>query len=555
MEMALIQKEHLLTGENVQVLLEERESVNEPEFKSFNSHSVQLESPFLFGKLFELRKQKGIVFKVEASYKSFRHLESQTISKKTFFTIALELVQILKSVKDPENIILDLDYMYIDEVQNQIKLVYLPIINNHVKYNPSEFFKEYLHMFKLQKDEAAFATHYFNYFRSLQHFSLKSFETFLMDLGGMKPKPIVKKVSEVSTSATNNSAEAVSYNVLDVVQTEVKEDLVNVVPNKLPIETPIPTPVQVAAQIPVQAPVRVGVEPSVQTVEQPKATNVNLHNSTSNQNCVACGASLKPNANFCTKCGQKVISAQPKIEKKVSVDVLPVAEVAAPKEPVAPEVQTPVESLRFCTECGSQVNANVNFCTSCGFNFKQQIVATPTAQSTGHVEVNTSKPVEIEFQPSEIATSQNVGVSSISETQPNASVGDYSNIDLNGTTVLGEYEEPEIEGTTILGEIEEYEIKAYIKRQKTDEKVNVAGEEFLIGKDPSRCQYFVDGNSAISRAHAKIQLIEDRYYLVDCNSTNKSYVDGQKMIANQPFEIFNGANIRLANEDFYFILE
>lgn len=555
MEMAIIQKEHLLTGENVQVLLEDRESVNEPEFKSFNSHSVQLESPFLFGKLFELKKQNGILFKVEASYKSFRHLENQTISKEKFFSIALQLVQIMKTVKDPENIILDLDYMYVDESKEQIKLVYLPIINNRVKYNPSEFFKEYLHMFKLQKDEAAFAGDYFHYFRTLQHFSLKSFETFLTDLGGMKPKPIVKKVTEVQASTPNHTADAVSYNVLDVVQTEVKEELVNVEPNKISFEASIPTPVQVAAQIPVQAPVQVGVHPSVQPIEQPKATNANLHNSASNQNCVACGASLKPNANFCTKCGQKVISAQPTIEKKVTVDVLPVEDVAAPKEPVAPEVQTPVEGLRFCTECGSQVNANVNFCTSCGFNFKQQLVATPTAQSTGHVEVNTSKPVEIEIQPSEIATSQNVGVSSISETQPNASVGEYSNIDLNGTTVLGEYEEPEIEGTTVLGDIEEYEIKAYIKRQKTDETVSVEGEDFLIGKDPSRCQYFVDGNSAISRAHAKIQLIEGRYYLVDCNSTNKSYVDGQKMIANQPFEIFNGANIRLANEDFYFILE
>ena len=456
MELAIIQKENLVTGENVQVLLEDRESINETEFKSFNSHSVQLQSSFIYGKMYDVKKQSGILFKIEGNLKSFRHLANQMISKEKFFAMALQFVQIMKSVKYPENLLLDLDYIYVDNEQEQIKLIYLPIINNHVKYNPADFFKEYLHIFKLQKDEASFATEYFQYFRTLQHFSLKSFEAFLIELSGMQPQKMKKK-EEISTTPNGNAdVELVSYDVLSAVQQE---------------STPEPMFIQ----------------------PQVHAPDINI--------------------------------------------------------------QVNTEGPQFCTQCGEKAKAKANFCTKCGHNLK--LDQTTKASQPKHAQVEVASSSSYTFQPQGMSKSTSpvqveVSVVSSVQTQPSQQA-EYRNLDLNGTTVLGEYEEDEIEGTTVLGE--EVIIKAYIKRQKTDDVVCIENDDFVIGKDPNRCHYFVEGNSAISRTHAKIQMIQERYYLIDCNSTNKSYVDGQKLTANQPFEIFNGANIRLANEDFYFILE
>jgi len=121
---------------------------------------------------------------------------------------------------------------------------------------------------------------------------------------------------------------------------------------------------------------------------------------------------------------------------------------------------------------------------------------------------------------------------------------------LNETTVLGG---EEFCGTTVLGVYEE-PTYPYLIREKTEEKIIVDKPSFRIGKEGRYCDYFVLDNNAVSRSHADILTKEDRYYIVDNNSTNKTFVEGRAIPAQKEIEIFSGTKLRLANEDFTFYI-
>ncbi|MFR2187584.1 MAG: FHA domain-containing protein [Ruminococcus sp.] len=122
----------------------------------------------------------------------------------------------------------------------------------------------------------------------------------------------------------------------------------------------------------------------------------------------------------------------------------------------------------------------------------------------------------------------------------------------DGTTVLGTNPGE----TTVLGS-EELETPnyPYLIRCKNDEKIMVNKPIFRIGKEKKYCDYFVVDNNAVSRSHADIITKEKRYYIIDLNSTNKTYVDGRAIAIEKEVEIFNGTKLRLANEDFVFYID
>lgn len=92
----------------------------------------------------------------------------------------------------------------------------------------------------------------------------------------------------------------------------------------------------------------------------------------------------------------------------------------------------------------------------------------------------------------------------------------------------------------------------YLIREKTGERVAVDKPSFRIGKERQYCDYFVSDNSAVSRSHADILTKGERYFIVDNNSTNKTYVNFRAIPILTEVEIFDGTKLRLANEDFTF---
>ena len=89
-----------------------------------------------------------------------------------------------------------------------------------------------------------------------------------------------------------------------------------------------------------------------------------------------------------------------------------------------------------------------------------------------------------------------------------------------------------------------------IRREKTQEIINVTNNRFVIGKDPSQTDYCINGNNAISRAHAIIMKENNKIYLVDKNSKNGTFIDNNKVAAYDRCEIRPGCKIQFADELF-----
>ncbi|MGN0316845.1 MAG: DUF6382 domain-containing protein [Lachnospira sp.] len=120
------------------------------------------------------------------------------------------------------------------------------------------------------------------------------------------------------------------------------------------------------------------------------------------------------------------------------------------------------------------------------------------------------------------------------------------------TTVLGG---GGIGETTVLGASSpEVKNTPHLIRTKNNERINLDKPVFRIGKEKSYVDYFVSDNTAVSRSHANIITRDDKYFIVDTNSTNHTYVNGGMIQSNVETALSHGTKIRLANEDFEFKL-
>ena len=185
-----------------------------------------------------------------------------------------------------------------------------------------------------------------------------------------------------------------------------------------------------------------------------------------------------------------------------------------------------------CPQCHTRLDKGTNYCPACGAK------VTGNTGSTGKgvydplkdTDVDKDSEIEIEWNDRKDNTQ---GLS-------------------DGTTVLGETSG----GTTVLGSEEVYKPHyTYLIREKNGEKISVDKPSFRIGKEKKFCDYFVADNNAVSRSHADIITREKRYYIIDLNSTNKTYVDNRVIPVEIEMEIFSGAKLKLANEEFVFYID
>lgn len=93
---------------------------------------------------------------------------------------------------------------------------------------------------------------------------------------------------------------------------------------------------------------------------------------------------------------------------------------------------------------------------------------------------------------------------------------------------------------------------ASLTRQVTGEKIELGKPSFVLGKNPEKSDYAVADNMNISRVHAVITMRNGRYYVMDQNSTNGTFINGRIIKAGQETEILPGDCLMLANEEFIF---
>ncbi len=189
------------------------------------------------------------------------------------------------------------------------------------------------------------------------------------------------------------------------------------------------------------------------------------------------------------------------------------------------------QEIVYCRMCGAKNSMDYSFCHKCGNRLqsaeqksKTETAAKSTKMSNGF-EKTPAMSAPAAMQMSAVTV---------------------------GTTVLGD----NAGGTTVLGYAEVPKpAYPYLIREKNGEKISVNKPVFRIGKEKRYCDYFVFDNSAVSRSHANIITKNGRFFIVDLNSTNRTYVDGRVIPVGQEVEIFSKTKLRLANEDFVFYVE
>lgn len=142
-----------------------------------------------------------------------------------------------------------------------------------------------------------------------------------------------------------------------------------------------------------------------------------------------------------------------------------------------------------------------------------------------------------------------------------AAPGVMSNISKPVMTAAGNFGETTVLGPSSIGETSVLDSSLLtgtnsftLVRIKTGERINSAKDSFVIGKERSSVDYFIPDNPAISRTHAVITSSGGRYFVKDKNSTNHTFVNGKLIAAETDKEIFSGDRIRLANEEFEFLV-
>ena len=109
--------------------------------------------------------------------------------------------------------------------------------------------------------------------------------------------------------------------------------------------------------------------------------------------------------------------------------------------------------------------------------------------------------------------------------------------------------------TTVLSAVApEAQIHPTLIRQKNGEKIPVNKPLFRLGKEKSYVDYFIADNPAVSRSHANIIERDGRFYIMDTNSKNHTYVNGVMLPSNEEVPLEHGSVVVLANESFEFKL-
>lgn len=169
----------------------------------------------------------------------------------------------------------------------------------------------------------------------------------------------------------------------------------------------------------------------------------------------------------------------------------------------------------LCPHCGAEIQSDEAYCSKCGKNIAKNLV-NPVPVYAPPIEEPTDDPAnDPNPQPFE---------------EP---VKDVPQPQKGGTAVL----------TT--GPLES-KVKASLSRVSDGQVYQIIGDYVKIGSD-NTCHIVIAGNKYISHIHCVIRKDGDRFYISDYNSTNHTYVDGQ-IINDDPVEIFNNTEIKLANE-------
>lgn len=171
---------------------------------------------------------------------------------------------------------------------------------------------------------------------------------------------------------------------------------------------------------------------------------------------------------------------------------------------------------RFCTQCGARNDEGNDFCTQCGFRLAPG----------GYGRASESP---ISFSPGPPQTGEN-----------------YVAGEDDATSLLREPDE-----TSLLEEVPSWPVLK-VERAGGEEIIPIDKPEFFIGRNREAVDYCETGNQNIGRVHAKIIRQNGVCYIVDLESKNGTYLNGERLPSNEPYPLNFKDKIRLANVEYTF---
>ncbi|MBP7186605.1 MAG: FHA domain-containing protein [Ruminococcus sp.] len=139
---------------------------------------------------------------------------------------------------------------------------------------------------------------------------------------------------------------------------------------------------------------------------------------------------------------------------------------------------------------------------------------------------------------------------SVQPVQQATLVGDplpaFEHDDYIGTTLL-KYDSPET--TALKGGPS---IRAYLIRRNNRQSIEIRKSVFAIGRDRNDQDLQLNDNTAIGHKHAYIIRKNSFFFLVDNNSMNHTYINDQLLEPNVEYKLNNGDKVVFADEEFDF---
>lgn len=164
--------------------------------------------------------------------------------------------------------------------------------------------------------------------------------------------------------------------------------------------------------------------------------------------------------------------------------------------------------------------------------------------------------------------------SSLSSAQINGKDTDVDVIreDIPAATGKGHFEPPKLIdtpgdfGNTVFLETEDdttkfddresqpYAITPTLIRKRNNERIRIDSPIFRIGRDSSFNNYAVSDNRYVGHTHCHIVNRDGEFFLVDDNSKNHTFLDGQQIPPSTEVKLSHGQKFRLSDEEFEFLL-
>lgn len=85
------------------------------------------------------------------------------------------------------------------------------------------------------------------------------------------------------------------------------------------------------------------------------------------------------------------------------------------------------------------------------------------------------------------------------------------------------------------------------------ERIYFTKDSMLLGRLPDSVDYTIQ-NMAVGKIHAEIIKKEDGYYIMDLNSVNGTFVNGERITCSTEVKLKNGDIVTLANESYTFVI-